>query len=110
MPFESAQELSRRTCYDLRDQLVPLFGPDFPSQILHPSQPGFGRLALSDEDVPKKKTRRKPKDALSPTNQPIPTKSATTKGSTIKIILDSKVEPKAIVSPSLSSGPGSPVS
>jgi hypothetical protein len=62
MPFEKAYELCRRTCYVVREELVPLFGPLFPSQALDPTQPGFGRLTLTDSVPTKKRQRRKPKD------------------------------------------------
>ncbi|CAG8497294.1 13463_t:CDS:2 [Ambispora gerdemannii] len=62
MPYDSAKELSRRTCFQLKEQLVPIFGPHFPSEVLSPTQPGFGILALSDEAAQKKRIRRKPKE------------------------------------------------
>ncbi|CAG8501650.1 8258_t:CDS:2 [Funneliformis mosseae] len=62
MPHEKAYELCRRTCYVVREELVPLFGPSFPSQTLDPTQPGFGRLTLTDSVPTKKRQRRKPKD------------------------------------------------
>ncbi|CAG8475054.1 9036_t:CDS:2 [Acaulospora morrowiae] len=62
MPHDKAHELCRRTCYHVREDLIPLFGPSFPSQALDPSQPGFGRLTLSDSMPTKKRQRRKPKD------------------------------------------------
>src|SRR3954470_20359888 len=62
MPYEKAYELCRRTCYAVREELVPLFGPLFPSQALDPTQPGFGRLTLTDSVPTKKRQRRKPKD------------------------------------------------
>ncbi|CAG8508505.1 4867_t:CDS:2 [Diversispora eburnea] len=58
-----AYELCRRTCYVVREELIPLFGPEFPSQALDPTQPGYGRLTLSDSVPTKKRQRRKPKDA-----------------------------------------------
>ncbi|KAL1920441.1 uncharacterized protein VTP21DRAFT_818 [Calcarisporiella thermophila] len=45
--YEYAKMLARRTCFVLRKELVPLFGPDFPASCLHPSDPGFGCLLLS---------------------------------------------------------------
>ncbi|CAG8469780.1 13008_t:CDS:2 [Ambispora leptoticha] len=90
MPYDSAKELSRRTCFPLKDQLVPIFGPRFPSEVLSPTQPGFGVLALTDDAAQKKRIRRKPKEAASVPNNvtlmhintatPISTKTITTTG------------------------------
>ncbi|KAF0461707.1 DNA-binding domain of Mlu1-box binding protein MBP1 [Gigaspora margarita] len=80
MPHDKAYELCRRTCYEVRDELVSLFGPDFPSQVLDPTQPGYGRLTLSDSVPTKKRQRRKPKDVC------IDTTPSTNKGKTKTII------------------------
>lgn len=44
MPFEIAERLSRRVAWDIRYQLVPLFGPSFPDSCLAPNAPGFGEI------------------------------------------------------------------
>ncbi|CAG8617846.1 1950_t:CDS:2, partial [Scutellospora calospora] len=75
-----AYELCRRTCYEVREELVSLFGPEFPSQVLDPTQPGYGRLTLSDSVPTKKRQRRKPKDVRIDSTPPV------TKGKTKTII------------------------
>ncbi|KAF9790327.1 transcription regulator HTH, apses-type DNA-binding domain-containing protein [Thelephora terrestris] len=44
MPFEIAERLSRRVAWDIRYDLVPLFGPSFPDSCLAPNAPGFGEI------------------------------------------------------------------
>lgn len=44
MPYEVALRLSRRVAWPIRDELVPLFGPTFPSTCLSPDQPGYGQV------------------------------------------------------------------
>ncbi|KEI37010.1 uncharacterized protein L969DRAFT_204943 [Mixia osmundae IAM 14324] len=47
LPYDTALSLARRVAFSIRDDLVPLFGPAFPSSCLMPGQPGFGQLLLS---------------------------------------------------------------
>ncbi|RDB25701.1 hypothetical protein Hypma_006185 [Hypsizygus marmoreus] len=47
MPYEVALRLSRRVAYTIRDDLIPLFGPTFPSTCLSPDQPGYGQVVAS---------------------------------------------------------------
>ncbi|KAF8963088.1 hypothetical protein BDZ97DRAFT_2075995 [Flammula alnicola] len=44
MPYEVALKLSRRVAWSIRDDLIPLFGPTFPSTCLAPDQPGYGQV------------------------------------------------------------------
>ncbi|KAF9219429.1 hypothetical protein BS17DRAFT_811154 [Gyrodon lividus] len=44
MPYEVALRLSRRVAWPIRDDLVPLFGPTFPSTCLSPDQAGYGQV------------------------------------------------------------------
>ncbi|TFY83328.1 hypothetical protein EWM64_g684 [Hericium alpestre] len=44
MPYEVALRLSRRVAWPIRHDLVPLFGPTFPSTCLMPDQPGYGQV------------------------------------------------------------------
>ncbi|KAG2116879.1 hypothetical protein BD769DRAFT_1485343 [Suillus cothurnatus] len=44
MPYEVALRLSRRVAWPIREDLVPLFGPTFPSTCLSPDQPGYGQV------------------------------------------------------------------
>ncbi|KAL1921502.1 uncharacterized protein VTP21DRAFT_11218 [Calcarisporiella thermophila] len=59
---DEARILARRTCFPLRHQLVPLFGPGFPDECLLPSQPGYGSLLL-DGGAPLRGKRRRRSDA-----------------------------------------------
>ncbi|TFK34529.1 hypothetical protein BDQ12DRAFT_362935 [Crucibulum laeve] len=47
MPYEVALKLSRRVAWTIRDDLIPLFGPTFPSTCLSPDQPGYGQVVAS---------------------------------------------------------------
>ncbi|OAV93753.1 hypothetical protein PTTG_06235 [Puccinia triticina 1-1 BBBD Race 1] len=55
LPFDTAKTLARRVAWQIRYDLVPLFGPEFPDTCLGPGEPGFGQLLLS---APKPKGRR----------------------------------------------------
>ncbi|KAL1914841.1 uncharacterized protein VTP21DRAFT_7933 [Calcarisporiella thermophila] len=46
--YHGARFLALRTCYAIRHQLIPLFGPTFPDECVHPSNPEFGCLVLPD--------------------------------------------------------------
>lgn len=48
VPFHLCRKLALRFCYYIRYKLVPIFGPDFPSQCLRPSDAGFGVLRFDD--------------------------------------------------------------
>ncbi|KAJ1655951.1 hypothetical protein IWQ61_004390 [Dispira simplex] len=41
IPFPNALKLAMRTCYNIRQELVPLFGTQFVQQALPPSHPDF---------------------------------------------------------------------
>lgn len=47
MPYEVALRLSRRVAWPIRDDLIPLFGPTFPSTCLSPDQPGYGQVVTN---------------------------------------------------------------
>ncbi|QRV89763.1 transcriptional repressor XBP1 [Ceratobasidium sp. AG-Ba] len=55
MPFEVALRLARRVAWPIREDLVPLFGPTFPSTCLSPDQPGYGQVVATSG---KRKSRR----------------------------------------------------
>lgn len=55
LPFETARTLARRVAWQVRYDLIPLFGPEFPDTCLGPGEPGFGQLLLS---APKPRGRR----------------------------------------------------
>ncbi|KAH7106364.1 DNA-binding domain of Mlu1-box binding protein MBP1 [Auriculariales sp. MPI-PUGE-AT-0066] len=44
MPFEYAVSLARRVAWPIRDDLIPFFGPSFPTTCLSPSDAGYGRV------------------------------------------------------------------
>ncbi|KAL1917035.1 uncharacterized protein VTP21DRAFT_5233 [Calcarisporiella thermophila] len=45
--YDWARLLAIRTCYPIRYELIPLFGPQFPEECLPPSHPDFGNLILT---------------------------------------------------------------
>ncbi|KAG8930936.1 hypothetical protein FRC02_003454 [Tulasnella sp. 418] len=47
IPYDFALKLARRVAWPIREDLVPLFGPTFPSTCLSPDQPGYGQLVDS---------------------------------------------------------------
>uniref|UniRef100_A0A0W0GFG6 Uncharacterized protein n=1 Tax=Moniliophthora roreri TaxID=221103 RepID=A0A0W0GFG6_MONRR len=51
-----ALRLSRRVAWPIREDLVPLFGPTFPSTCLSPDQPGYGQVVASAPG--RRRTRR----------------------------------------------------
>ncbi|KXN91755.1 Transcriptional repressor XBP1, partial [Leucoagaricus sp. SymC.cos] len=55
MPYEVALRLSRRVAWAIREDLVPLFGPTFPSTCLSPDQPGYGQVVATGNN------RRRPR-------------------------------------------------
>ncbi|KAJ7503248.1 hypothetical protein B0H11DRAFT_577527 [Mycena galericulata] len=64
MPFEVALRLARRVAWNIREDLVPLFGPTFPSTCLSPDQPGYGQVVASASG--RRRARRNPQPALMP--------------------------------------------
>ncbi|KAJ7221820.1 hypothetical protein B0H12DRAFT_302508 [Mycena haematopus] len=63
MPFEIALRLARRVAWNIREDLIPLFGPTFPSTCLSPDQPGYGQVVAS---AGRRRTRRHPQLPLMP--------------------------------------------
>ncbi|TDL25555.1 DNA-binding domain of Mlu1-box binding protein MBP1 [Rickenella mellea] len=47
MPYEIALRLARRVAWPIREDLIPLFGPTFPSTCLSPDQPGYGQVVTN---------------------------------------------------------------
>ncbi|KAJ7651416.1 transcription regulator HTH, apses-type DNA-binding domain-containing protein, partial [Roridomyces roridus] len=48
MPYDVRIRLSRdEVAWNIREDLVPLFGPTFPSTCLSPDQPGYGQVVAS---------------------------------------------------------------
>ncbi|KZV77263.1 DNA-binding domain of Mlu1-box binding protein MBP1 [Peniophora sp. CONT] len=54
MPYKTAAQLARRVAYNIREELVPIFGPDFPGTCLAPHEAGYGQLG-------EKSSRRRPR-------------------------------------------------
>lgn len=44
MPYKLCRILAKRFCYNIRYELIPIFGPDFPEYCLKPNEVGFGEL------------------------------------------------------------------
>ncbi|KAF5359496.1 hypothetical protein D9756_002902 [Leucocoprinus leucothites] len=60
MPYEVALRLSRRVAWSIREDLVPLFGPTFPSTCLSPDQPGYGQVVATGNS--RRRARRPPQN------------------------------------------------
>jgi len=63
MPYEIALRLARRVAWPIRHDLVPLFGPTFPSTCLSPDQPGYGQIV--SPGTGKRRARRNTQAELS---------------------------------------------
>jgi hypothetical protein len=48
LPYKLCRLLARRFCYYIRHELIPIFGVDFPSFCLKPTDRGFGELKLDE--------------------------------------------------------------
>ncbi|KAG0173262.1 hypothetical protein DFQ28_011173 [Apophysomyces sp. BC1034] len=46
IPFDHARTLCKRTAWHIRQELVPIFGSEFPEECLHPDDGAFRNLAL----------------------------------------------------------------
>lgn len=46
LPYQLCKVLCSRFCWNIRFELIPLFGSDFPSMCLNPSCEGYGELRL----------------------------------------------------------------
>ncbi|KAF8193324.1 hypothetical protein BJ912DRAFT_960675 [Pholiota molesta] len=62
MPYEVALKLSRRVAWAIRDDLIPLFGPTFPSTCLAPDQPGYGQVVPTGQG--RRRARRSTQTAI----------------------------------------------
>ncbi|CAE7100752.1 unnamed protein product [Rhizoctonia solani] len=102
MARDVALELARRVAWNIRYDLVPLFGPSFPDSCLSPEQPGYGKVVPR----PPTKTRRSKRSGLpsppdtstqlsfSPDGPISPMTSESTSGSTPRVtdLFESPVE------------------
>ncbi|KAF8885480.1 transcription regulator HTH, apses-type DNA-binding domain-containing protein [Infundibulicybe gibba] len=68
MPYEVALRLSRRVAWQIREDLIPLFGPTFPSTCLSPDQPGYGQVVASGPG--RRRARRNTQPVLTPAHGP----------------------------------------
>lgn len=46
MPYQCAKAVCATFCYHIAGALIPLFGPDFPSQCIPPEAPEHGRMII----------------------------------------------------------------
>lgn len=51
IPYNLCKILARRFCYNIRYQLIPLFGNDFPNYCITPDDKKFGELKFNDIDM-----------------------------------------------------------
>ena len=51
MPFQAARAIAATFCYNIRWALTPVFGNDFPSTCLPPSDPGYAKFLIDREIV-----------------------------------------------------------
>lgn len=65
LAYEVALRLARRVAWPIRHDLVPLFGPTFPTTCLAPDQPGYGTVIPPSG-------RRKPRRSLQSVGIPPP--------------------------------------
>lgn len=78
MPHKLCQILARRFCYNIRYELIPIFGSNFPNSCLKPNDLGFGELKfdqITTEEEIDLKISLKP---LPPPTTPTPKKSLST--------------------------------
>ncbi|KAI5463272.1 hypothetical protein BGZ63DRAFT_188190 [Mariannaea sp. PMI_226] len=51
MPYKCAKAVCATFCYHIAGALIPLFGPDFPSECVPPESPEFGRMVIDPQLV-----------------------------------------------------------
>lgn len=51
IPFHCARELATKFCHPIAGALIPIFGPTFPRDCLHPSSPEFDDMVISQETI-----------------------------------------------------------
>lgn len=51
MPFQAAKAIAATFCYKIRWALTPVFGNDFPSTCLLPSDPGYAKFLIESDVV-----------------------------------------------------------
>ncbi|KAG6865392.1 hypothetical protein C0991_002973 [Blastosporella zonata] len=67
MPYEKLLfEFFRRVAWTIRDDLIPLFGPTFPSTCLSPEQPGYGQVVASGPNRRRARRNTQPSTSMNP--------------------------------------------
>lgn len=51
IPYDFAHILCKRTAWDIRKELIPIFGPQFPLEALAPDHPDYGCLLLDPKNI-----------------------------------------------------------
>ncbi|KAG9049144.1 hypothetical protein FS837_011063 [Tulasnella sp. UAMH 9824] len=67
IPHSNAMALARKIAWEIKDDLVPFFGPEFPSTCLAPNDPGFADIL-----APRTRARRSNTTTVAPGPQPSP--------------------------------------
>ncbi|KAA8632802.1 hypothetical protein SMACR_01009 [Sordaria macrospora] len=49
MPYSCAKAVCATFCYQIAGALIPLFGPDFPSECISPGEPRYGIMIIKPE-------------------------------------------------------------
>ncbi|KAK3400388.1 hypothetical protein B0T20DRAFT_391904 [Sordaria brevicollis] len=49
MPYACARAVCATFCYQIAGALIPLFGPDFPSECISPGEPRYGLMVIKPE-------------------------------------------------------------
>jgi hypothetical protein len=51
MPFNCARAVCATFCYEIAGALIPIFGPNFPSECISPNESGYKRMIIQPEIV-----------------------------------------------------------
>ncbi|KAL2208895.1 hypothetical protein CC79DRAFT_1332066 [Sarocladium strictum] len=51
VPYHCARELAAKFCYHIAGALIPIFGPTFPRDCVHPSSPDFDDMTISQTTI-----------------------------------------------------------
>ncbi|KAG8906394.1 hypothetical protein FRB99_006989 [Tulasnella sp. 403] len=111
LPYEVALRLARRVAWPIRQDLVPLFGPNFPDTCLAPDQPGYGQVVASSGRRPRRSKYQPPadNDSLPPAQPDLPPSSSSPYGAGASSTAYHYRHPQHTYSPSSAASPESPV-
>ncbi|KAI8974977.1 transcription regulator HTH, apses-type DNA-binding domain-containing protein [Pilobolus umbonatus] len=56
IPFEYAHVLCKRTAWSIKQELVPIFGPSFPDEVLSPDHKDYGCLLINPSHLSSQKS------------------------------------------------------